>query len=90
MDVPAASDLEVIDGNRDGNVRSQPQAGAATDSRSFGSHSPDAGIGSVIWRASPFAIGRRQVTLTECNQQNVTNSLQYAHIADSGAAESKG
>ncbi len=36
----------------------------------------------MIWRASPFAIGRRQVTVTECNQQTVTNSLQYAHIAD--------
>jgi hypothetical protein len=30
----------------------------------------------------PFAIGRRQVTVTECNQQTVTNSSQYAHIAD--------
>jgi hypothetical protein len=84
MDVPAASDLEVIDGLRDGNVRSQPQAGAATDSRSFGSHSPHAGVGSLIWRASPFAIGQRHLTVTECNQQTVTNSLQYAHIADYG------
>jgi hypothetical protein len=36
----------------------------------------------MIWLASPFTIGRRQVTVTECNQQTVTNWLQYAHIAD--------
>jgi hypothetical protein len=44
---------------------------------------PDADADSVIWRASPFAIGRRQVTVTECNQQTVTDWLQYAHIAES-------
>ncbi len=43
----------------------------------------DADADSVIWRASPFAIGRRQVTVTECNQQTVTDWLQYAHTADS-------
>ena len=37
----------------------------------------------------PFAIGRRQVAVTECNQQTVTNPLQYAHIADSGRQVSK-
>ena len=34
---------------------------------------------SVIWRASPIAIGQRQVTVTECNEQTVTDWLQYAH-----------
>ena len=37
---------------------------------------PDADAGSVIWRANPCAIGRRQVTVTECNQQAVTNWLR--------------
>jgi hypothetical protein len=29
-----------------------------------------------------FAIGRRQVTMTDCDEQSVIRSLQYAHIAD--------
>jgi hypothetical protein len=29
-----------------------------------------------------FAIGRRQVTVTERNQPDVTDWLQFAHIAD--------
>jgi hypothetical protein len=36
---------------------------------------PDAGAGSVIWQASPFATGRRQVTVTECNQQLVARRV---------------
>jgi hypothetical protein len=32
---PPATDLGVIDGNRDGNVRSQPQADAAMDSQTL-------------------------------------------------------
>ena len=44
--------------------------------------SPGAEVGSVIWRADPVAIGRRQVTVTECNKQTITNWLQYAYIAD--------
>ena len=45
-------------------------------------HPPNAGADSVISRAS-LCEWRRQVTATECNQQTVTNWLQYAHIADS-------
>jgi len=30
-----------------------------------------------------FATGRRQVTMTDCNEQSVINELQSAHIADS-------
>ena len=57
MDVPAAPDLEVIDGTPDGNVRSKPQAGAATDSLGFGSHWLAAGAGSLIWAGEPLCDG---------------------------------
>ena len=42
--------------------------------------SPGAEAGSAIWRSDPVTIGRRQVTVTECNEQTITNWLQYAHI----------
>jgi len=29
-----------------------------------------------------FAIGRRQLTMTDCDEQSVIGSLQSAHIAD--------
>jgi hypothetical protein len=44
--------------------------------------SPGTEAGSVIWRTDPIAIGRRQVTVTECTKQTVTNWLRYAHIAE--------
>ncbi len=54
------------------------------DWRAAAARPPDAGAESVIRRASPVAIGWRQVTVTECNQQTVTDWSQFALPADSG------
>jgi hypothetical protein len=49
--------------------------------------SPGTEADSVIWPADPIAIGRRQVTVTECTKQTVTNWLRYVHIAESALEE---